>query len=45
MTGRLVAGLFAALVGAGALVGGLVGAWREHSLAHAPGGISEEVSS
>lgn len=42
MTGRRIAGLFAALVTAGALVGGLVGAWREHALSHALDGLDTD---
>lgn len=42
MPNTRVTGILAALVGAGALIGGLVGAWREHALAHALDSLSDD---
>lgn len=42
MTGRRIAGLLAALAAAGALLGGLAGVWREHAIAHALDGFSDD---
>lgn len=43
MTTRRVAAILGALVTAGALVGGLVGVWREHAIAHALDGLGDDT--